>query len=290
MRINNLRLIYWCWLLVAAIGLLACDRAPKGVIGESKMTNLQIDLLLAESYIENHPNEFPDDSTRQTLKQSIFKKHHVSQALYDSSLVWYAHNMEVYTKVYDNALSKLEQQRDKMATKSVDNPTEIAGRITNQKPNKAVTNRPIIPTHRGNRMADSTDIWIGERTYRLTQGMGSGFITFDLPIDDSYQKGDRYQFVCKLTRASCNFKTSVMLDYSNGTTSQVSRPLGSEGWTTIDIQSDTALTPIRIYGYISYNIPHGHIAGVDSLMLLRSRYSPTNYNTIHAQRELIPSK
>ena len=85
-------------LIVLATSLLACDKTPGGVMSKNKMADLIVDLQLAESYIESHAQEFPNDSSRMVIKQSIFKKHGITQEDYDSSLVWYAHNMEDYIK------------------------------------------------------------------------------------------------------------------------------------------------------------------------------------------------
>ena len=67
------------------------------------MADLIVDLQLAEAYIESHTADFEDDSSKLVIKQSIFKKHGITQQDYDSSLVWYAHNMEDYNKAFDKA-------------------------------------------------------------------------------------------------------------------------------------------------------------------------------------------
>ena len=54
----------------------------------------------------------------------------------------------------------------------------------------------------------------------------------------------------------------------------------------IDVQSDSTRRVRRIYGYVSYDIKRGQTAIVDSLMLLRSHMSKSNYGFINAQRLL----
>ena len=97
-------------LLLLVLALLACDRTPRGVLSVNKMADLIVDLKLAEAYIEAHNRDFDSDSSKQVIKQSIFKKHGITQQDYDSSLVWYAHNMEDYTKAYDKAVGKLQHR------------------------------------------------------------------------------------------------------------------------------------------------------------------------------------
>ena len=87
-------LLHISLLLAIGLAMVSCDRTPGGVIGVNKMADLIVDLQLAEAYIESHTADFEDDSSKLVIKQSIFKKHGITQQDYDSSLVWYAHNME----------------------------------------------------------------------------------------------------------------------------------------------------------------------------------------------------
>ena len=100
--------------LLAALMMLSCDRTPGGVLSVNDMADLIVDMQLAEAYIDNNISEFPSDSSKQVIKQSIFKKHGITQQDYDSSLVWYAHNMEDYVKAYDKAVGKLKDKQEKL--------------------------------------------------------------------------------------------------------------------------------------------------------------------------------
>ena len=84
--------------LLIAVVLVSCDKAPRGVIGERKMAELVEDFLKADAYMDMHRDVYGTDSMRQLMKQSIMRKHGVTQELYDTSLVWYAHNMDAYTR------------------------------------------------------------------------------------------------------------------------------------------------------------------------------------------------
>lgn len=280
-------------LLLLALTLLSCDRTPRGVISTNDMADLIVDLQLAEAYMESHSAEFNDDSSKLVLKQSILKKHGITMQEYDTSLVWYAHNMENYTKAYDKAVGKLKNRYDKLdkggnnvAAEALANeggphePTHEATPRTNSKPRGANNFRKLDTNVDG----DSIDIWQGQRGYILAQGAKRGFITFDLMPDSKKQPGDRYQLAYKLTRGSNQFKVCLAVDYTDGATSQITRATNSDGWVTIDVQSDTARSVRRIYGYLSYDIKRGHVAAVDSLMLIRTRLNKNNYGFINAQR------
>lgn len=276
-------------LLITALTFLSCGRTPRGVMGTDDMAEVIADLKLADAYIDSHPAEFESDSSKQVLKQSIFKKHGIDQSDYDSSLVWYVHNMEDYTRAYDKAVGILKKRYDKLDKKGQDKDNALEreiGEPTHLPVPQAVTEARHRRMQGDDTEADTIDMWQGARSYLLTQGLRRGFITFDLSPENSWQAGDRYQLIYKLLRGGNDFKACLNVDYTDGATSQINRSTNSDGWIIIDVQSDSTRKVSRVYGYVSYDIKHGHVASVDSLMLMRTRLSKSNYGFINAQRLL----
>ena len=254
-------------LFLLVLSLLSCDKTPRGVISVNDMADLIVDLKIADVYIEKHRDEFPDDSSKLVLKQSVFKKYGITSEDYDSSLVWYAHNMEDY--IDESRGIPGEPTHDAVPRGGVTGP--LGGKLRNLSGNDA--------------NSDTVDLWMGRRCYALNQGARRGFITFDLPHEANYQPGDRYELAYKLCRGDNDFKVSLNVDYIDGTTTQMARATYGDGWVTVDVQSDTARQVRRVYGYVSYNIKPGHVAYVDSLMLVRTRLNTNNYGIINAQRK-----
>ena len=280
--------------LILLVLLVSCDKAPSGVLSVNEMADLIADLQLADAYIDSHSSDFDTDSSKLAIKQSVFKKHGITQQDYDSSLVWYAHNMEDYAKAYDKAVGKLKSRYDKLDKggkggdeRSGDDGMTIAqgGPTHNPSPRPGNINRQLKNLSTDTK-GDSVDLWQGQRSYMLTQGARRGFITFDIPPDANKRVGDRYQLGYKLTRGGNEFKVSLNVDYTDGGTAQIARSTNSDGWVFIDIQSDTTRRVRRVYGYVSYDIKRGQTAFVDSMMLMRTHLSPSNYGFIHAQRLL----
>ena len=284
-------LLHISLLLTITISLLSCGRTPHGVMSVNKMADLIVDLQLAEAYIDSHIGEYTSDSSKLVLKQSVFKKHGITQQDYDSSLVWYSHNMEDYIKAHDKAIGKLKERYDKldkigkgangeMALRERGEATPEALPQSIHKPRGKQLGRPSTDAK-----GDTIDLWQGNRSYVLSQGAKRGFITFSVQPDAQYRPGDRYQLAYYLTRCNNEFKVSLNVDYTDGGTSQITRGTNSDGWVAIDVQSDSARQVRRIYGYVSYDIKRGQTAIVDSLMLLRSHMSKSNYGFINAQRK-----
>lgn len=280
-------------LFLLVLSLLSCDKTPRGVISVNDMADLIVDLKIADVYIEKHRDEFPDDSSKLVLKQSVFKKYGITSEDYDSSLVWYAHNMEDYIKAHDQAVLILQKRMDKLTKNEgkdqIDESRGIPGEPTHDAVPRGGVTGPLggkLRNLSGNDAnSDTVDLWMGRRCYALNQGARRGFITFDLPHEANYQPGDRYELAYKLCRGDNDFKVSLNVDYIDGTTTQMARATYGDGWVTVDVQSDTARQVRRVYGYVSYNIKPGHVAYVDSLMLVRTRLNTNNYGIINAQRK-----
>ena len=282
-------------LLLLALSLISCDKTPRGVLSMDDMADLIVDLQLADAYIETHIQDFDTDSSKLVIKQSVFKKHGITQKDYDSSMVWYTHNMEDYMKANDKALGILKKRYDKLDKGDGNRqPGEMMG--MDDGPGEPTHNpTPHVAATQGKKQLkkigtdtrnDTADVWIGRRSYTLAQGEKRGFITFDVPPDANKHPGDRYQLGYKLYRGGNEFKVCLSIDYTDGGTTQITRGTNSDGWIYIDLQSDTARQVRRIYGYVSYDIKRGHIAYVDSLLLMRTRFNVGNYGIIHAQRKL----
>ncbi len=246
--------------------VVACDQAPDGVIPESKMEKLLVDLELADAYIDSHNDEYSNDSSRLALKQSIFLKHGVTPEMYDTSLVWYARNMEVYIKVYDNVIERLTSMRDKTNKESSSAPSPMAGRDMQQ------TQR-----HSYAATGDTADIWQGPRRWMFTTAMRNGFATFDFDPDGEYARGDRYELQLKVKPVRSNIRVFFAIDYNDGATAYIHRFSCSDGWNSMLLQSDSTREVKRIYGYVYYNIAQGDIAYVDSLALLRTHLDTHTY-------------
>ncbi len=286
-------LLHISLLLMLTLSLLSCDRTPGGVMSVNQMSDLIVDLQLAEAYIDSHIGDFQDDSSKMVIKQSIFKKHGITQQDYDSSMVWYAHNMEDYTKAYDKAVGKLKERYDKLDKGGNDVPGEMMAGPAGEPTHDATPRQKLKevklkhPKHLNTDIkGDSADLWRGKRNYTLAQGAQRGFITFDFAPDANKQPGDRYQLAYKLLRGGNEFKVCLSVDYTDGATSQITRSTNSDGWVEIDVQSDTTRQVRRIYGYVSYDMKRGHTAFVDSLSLMRTHLSHSNYGFFNAQRLL----
>jgi hypothetical protein len=274
----------YCLLLVAVL-LASCNKAPDGVISEGTMTQLIIDLNKAEYYVQSHSNEFPDDSTRMALKQSIFAKHGVDQELYDHSLEWYGMNMDVYIEVCDRAFKQLEDEKKSLAKRM------------EQEPMPSRTDGPMrmgMPTYASR--GDTADVWTGRRSWMLTAGMQHGALRWEQQPDEEHQPGDKYMLRVKVQSNSHGMTATMLADYSDGTTSSITHPLSTNNWNVMTLQTDSTRQLRRVYGYLNYKMQPQTVAMIDSVSLVRTHLDRASYGligsqiTVHRNGEQEPAK
>ena len=73
------------------------------------MQGVLTDMLLAEAMVNVDYNTYKSDTMKLALYESVFRKHDITQAVYDSSLVWYGRNLDIYMEVYNRVLAKYPQ-------------------------------------------------------------------------------------------------------------------------------------------------------------------------------------
>ncbi len=261
-------------LLVGCLLLAACGKTPRGIINEDDMSAIMTDMLLADAYIELNASEFTTDSARLALKQSAVEQHGFTMRDYDSSLVWYAHNMEVYHDVLDRTVERLEKH---------------GVSIPNDKPYNGESHGP----KRYASVGDTADLWAApERILVLapTQGQFTYF-NFEALDDRDPEPGDRYELIFKYLTQNSRLCIMLAADYNDGTTHFMTRTTNYNGWTRIAIQTDSTEKPRRIHGYIAYNStePVG-VGYIDSLCLLRTRLDSKQYNYISSHRKVSRSR
>lgn len=253
--------------------LLGCDKAPNDVISESDMAELMADLNLAEAYVDNHSNDFGNDSLRMALKQSVFERHDVDQELYDHSLDWYARNIGVYSDVCDRATRILEERKHDFNSQLPDAAVAVATSVPMRKDRKTYPSR-----------GDSADVWNTHRTWVLTQGLNGGRINWNLRPDDQHMNGDRYSLQFDLCNVAADVNVTLAADYNDGSTATLSRSVTQTGPNVIELQTDTARPLRRIYGYISYKMRPQSVAVIDNVFLLRTHLDRDKYGTIGTQK------
>lgn len=258
------------FMIVVAALFTGCDSTPSGIINQDDMAHVLADFAKADMLIEENPDMFPSDSSKLMLKQSILSKYDADMAMYDSSLVWYAHNLKVFSKVHDKAIEILEKESNNGAP--VHTATRDGNFAINGQNNRV---RRTFPNS-----GDSANVWKEPQQWMLTNAVRSGYIKFDYPAGNDSRKGDKYALCFKMINTGNAVTMLVAIDYHDGCTSYINRTAQANGWIENAIQGDTSKVIKRIYGFIKYKTRPLGITFIDSTYLLRTHLDPGSYSTI----------
>lgn len=242
--------------VLLAITLSSCHPTPKGVLSEKKMTKLLIDLHKAEGLTEIQYKQYASDSMKLQVKQAVYNRHNIDQATFDSSLMWYGHHLDRYSEIYENVIKELEEEVEK------------AGSV-------AVVTTSI--------MGDSVNAWNGSMNYIINRRSPSSHIDFNIKKDHAWEKGDSYTLQFKSFNQANSGEAAVFIDYDNNTTDYITQKVEEDGWTNITVIMDTLRNPVNVYGFINFDLSHDDEVFIDSLSLVRRRFSPATYRRRHNQ-------
>ena len=98
-------------LLSFVIGLSGCR--PKGILHSWELRALLYDLHRMDALLQVSGKQYESDEVRNIYYASVLEKHGVTQAQFDSSLVWYTAHPQLFDKIYPKVIVRLmedEQQ------------------------------------------------------------------------------------------------------------------------------------------------------------------------------------
>lgn len=238
--------------MMIAAGLLmaSCSNRPKGVLSDSKMEDLMVDLLIAEAYSQSTASDPMPDSIRNKLGEAVLVKHGVDRATLDSTYNWYAENMDDYYKLYDNVNRRLSKLRTKTGGASFDN--------------------------------SSNNLWQLPRHILFSPLAKSDVLVFELP-SEGITRGDVLEWKMRFS-SPVDATAMIGVDYSDNAGSIAESRLQSDRTLSITFQTDTAREVKRIFGSIRVkrsSMP----AWADSIRIIKTPFdSMKYYNGISHQR------
>ena len=133
------RLILIC--LITIMMATGCKpRLPDGVLSNEEMENVLLDYHIAQGICElNGCN----DDMRYRLMQAVFSKYEITEAEFDSSMLWYSANSEVLMEVYDRVNARLQSR----LTQASDLGTQVPSKYANLASDGDTCNLWTFATH-----------------------------------------------------------------------------------------------------------------------------------------------
>jgi hypothetical protein len=237
-------------------GLLAgCGKTPGGILPEKDMQAVMTDMLTAEAIIGSDYTAYSNDTLKLAMYESVFRKYGITQAVYDSSLVWYGRNLERYMKIYDRVIAGLDRQIRILG----DLPPEVSPEDLIRK--------------------DSTDIWPRRPFVTLhPQALFNG-ITFDLKPPTGFPSGSAFVWGVRIWGLKAGMKSYPELRLrveQRDTVFAIDRKITEDGYYESVVRTLPARQAERLHGFLWMPVTDSladYRIYVDSIRLIRYNYN-----------------
>lgn len=164
----------WIILLGATL-MTGCGKSmPDEVIPPAKMEKVLYDYHLTLGLSSKLPSS--EGHKKQAYKNYLFKKHNITSAQFDSSMVWYTRNSQELSAIYQNLDKRFSREKNKLNTMLQERHISIA-------------------TQPG----DTVNIWQYYPVYWLTDAPRNNKFTFTMKADTNFWVKDAFRWNADIT-------------------------------------------------------------------------------------------
>ena len=210
--------------------LSACKpQVPSKYLQPDEMENLMYDYYLSQGISNSQPRT--TDYDRRYNMQAVLKKYGLTNAEFDSTLVYYYNHMELMDAIYSNIQKRLGDAALELGASEGE-----VERFTTQSAS-----------------GDTTDVWEGKRQLMLLPIPPYHIVQFSQKADTSYYKGDSFLLTLGsrflVQSGSRNATVYLAVTYENDSVISATTPINVSGGTTLRINACDQKAK-RLDGYI----------------------------------------
>ncbi len=89
------------FIIIPMLLMVACDNRPKGVLSQGKMEDVLYDYHLMQGIIDELPVNEREEKAQDYIN-AVFEKHGITEAQFDSSIVYYNRHTKELHEIYNN--------------------------------------------------------------------------------------------------------------------------------------------------------------------------------------------
>lgn len=204
--------------MVAAVALMSSckPQVPSQYIQPDDMEDLIFDYHLAQG-IADQQEEGGNDYNRRLTFEMVLKDHGVTQAEFDSSLVYYYNRADRFQEIYKHVQARLNKEAEKYGA--------ALSELQNLSANSL--------------SGDTVDVWKGKRVFMLLNDRPYHLYTFSQPADTSFHAGDSFMMSINSTWLMQNGNRQatayILITYANDSTYKTYTTLSVTGTSTLRI-------------------------------------------------------
>ena len=146
-----------------------CDKDTPRHLSHGKMEAILYDYHVADA-VSNTDVNYDDTLRLNVYKLAVLQKHGVTEADFDSSMVYYTRHADELYEIYERLSKRLADE------------ALILGASASE------ANRYMTISNTG----DTANIWTGDESLVLTQHAGFNVYSFSLKADTTYKPGDQF--------------------------------------------------------------------------------------------------
>lgn len=213
------------------------------------------DLRISDAFFSTGHSADTGFRTREEAQMAVMRHHGVSREQYEKTIRWYGSNLDKYEDINEAVSANLRK------------------RIARISPDAAGV------------LSDENNIWPYGPALLMTPWTADDAITFSL-ADAQIEKGGYVEWRMKTSSPSTSMTILLGADYTDGSSSYLGRNASGFAEIKVRLQSDTARTVKRIFGYLRpSNILISSLT-IDSISLVRMPYDSTQYYKISNQTDI----
>lgn len=215
--------------------LSSCKPAlPPDVLTESELEAVLYDFHIAQGMVETQPSTggYQDmEARRYELHQAVFRKHDITQAQFDTTMVFYCSDLERLNRVYKHLALRMEREAEALgaATASPDAYANLAAE------------------------GDTANVWAGKLVFALRNRLQENLQSWQQPCDSTWLPGDdilwRYSPSLYAKEESYQFYSTIVVTYTNDSVRARTQTGTFRSVSELRINDKEGWTPRSISGY-----------------------------------------
>lgn len=246
-------------------------KRPDTIFQDAQMENILYDYHIAKAMADEV--SYNEAYKKALYMESVFLKHGVTEAEFDSSMVWFSRHPDVLTKIYENVSARLKKDRDAI------------NHLIALRDNKPEESLP----------GDSIDVWQGRKVYQLTGMPLDNRLDFSLSVDTNFKERDtlRWSVLFRFLESDSLFAPQMALQIAYEKDTLVCGPekIINAGFHTLSLSADTLGEMKEVRGFIY--TPVRSVAQymlLDSITLMRYHATDTLKTDSVSKEPVVPDK